>query len=216
MKTATRSTLARRGTGRRGQRGVVLIIALMALVAMTMAAMALVRSVDTGTLVAGNLAFRQDASQTSNIGMEEALNWLEAAYTANAALNPASDPAHPLNKSGSAAGNMGYYSYYMDGGIAVDPLTMTWSSSNSASAGSINGNDVSYIIQRMCGIKDKESDKAECLSSDADSDTHSHKGCHYGQDCGQMSDAGKSPIFRITVRTAGPKNTLSYLQALVY
>lgn len=216
MKTVHRAVLVGRDAGRGSQRGVVLIIALIALVSMTLAAMALVRTVDTGTLVAGNLSFRQDVSQTGNIGIEEALNWLDATYTANAALNPATDPSHPLNKSASSAGNMGYYSYYIDSGVAVDPLTMTWSSSNSASAGSFNGNEVSYIIQRMCGIKDTISDKAECLSSDADSDTHSHKGCHYGQDCGQVVAGGKSPIYRITVRTAGPKNTLSYLQALVY
>ena len=41
------------------QRGVVLFIALIALVAMSLAAVALVRSVDTATIIAGNLAFKQ-------------------------------------------------------------------------------------------------------------------------------------------------------------
>ena len=42
-----------------GQSGVVLFIALIVLVAMSLAGVALVRSVDTNLLIAGNLAFKQ-------------------------------------------------------------------------------------------------------------------------------------------------------------
>ena len=45
----------------KSQKGVVLFFALIALVAMSLAAAALVRSVDSGVLVAGNLAFKQSA-----------------------------------------------------------------------------------------------------------------------------------------------------------
>ena len=51
-----------RGAGT--QRGLVLFFALIALVAMSLAALALVRSVDTSTLISGNLAFRQAVSYT--------------------------------------------------------------------------------------------------------------------------------------------------------
>jgi Tfp pilus assembly protein PilX len=40
-------------------RGAVLFIALIVLVAMTLAGIAIMRSVDTATLIAGNLAFKQ-------------------------------------------------------------------------------------------------------------------------------------------------------------
>ena len=47
---------------RRAQRGVSLLFALMALAAMLLAAVALVRSVDSGALVLGNLGFKQEAT----------------------------------------------------------------------------------------------------------------------------------------------------------
>ncbi|MEJ7807583.1 MAG: hypothetical protein WKG03_16870, partial [Telluria sp.] len=54
------------------QRGVVLLMALIALVALTLAGLAMVRSVDTGNVIAGNMAFRQAAMQQVDVGIEAA------------------------------------------------------------------------------------------------------------------------------------------------
>src|SRR4051794_33864237 len=54
--------ISSRGIAHRRQQGVVLLIALIVLVAMTLAGIGLVRSVDTGNMVAGNLAFKQGAT----------------------------------------------------------------------------------------------------------------------------------------------------------
>jgi Tfp pilus assembly protein PilX len=192
---------------RRTQGGAVLLIALIAMIAMTLAALALVRTVDTGTLVASNLSFKQDASHSGDIAVEQALTWLDTTYTASASLNPMTDASHPFNHSNPSTG---YYSH-----MTLDPLSpATWS--GSALAGTYGGNTISYIIQRMCRLVDTPSGSAECLSSDADSDNYSHKVCHYNDDCGQVVPSGTSPIYRITVRIQGAKNTLSYLQALVF
>lgn len=51
---------------RRAQQGVVLFVALIILVAMTLAGIALMRSVDTNVLIAGNLAFRQGATMAGD------------------------------------------------------------------------------------------------------------------------------------------------------
>src|SRR5450830_1873633 len=59
------------------QRGVIMLIALITLVAMTLAAIALVRSVDTTNIIAGNLAFQQSATNAGDIGSEKAIQWLE-------------------------------------------------------------------------------------------------------------------------------------------
>ena len=61
---------------RERQRGVVLFIALIVLVAMALAGIALVRSVDTGILVAGNIAFKQGATNAGDQGLEAARTWL--------------------------------------------------------------------------------------------------------------------------------------------
>jgi Tfp pilus assembly protein PilX len=63
------------------QSGVVLIIALIVLVAMTLAALALVRSVDTNNLIAGNMAFQQAAKHSADAGVEAAATWLKANST---------------------------------------------------------------------------------------------------------------------------------------
>ena len=64
------------GTVRLRMRGAGLIIALVVLTAMSLAALALVRTVGTGLLVAGNLAFRQAAVLAADAGGEAAIAWL--------------------------------------------------------------------------------------------------------------------------------------------
>jgi type IV pilus assembly protein PilX len=65
------------GGAARRQRGLSLLFALMALAAMSLAAAALVRSVDTGALVIGNLGFKQDATAAAAQGAEQAITWLQ-------------------------------------------------------------------------------------------------------------------------------------------
>ena len=60
----------------RAQRGVILFIALIVLVAMSLAGIALMRSVDTNVLIAGNLAFRQATTNMADVGVEAARSWL--------------------------------------------------------------------------------------------------------------------------------------------
>jgi Tfp pilus assembly protein PilX len=56
------------------QRGVVLLIALIMLVAMTLAGIGMMRSVDTGTVIAGNLAFKQATLNASDMGTSGGFN----------------------------------------------------------------------------------------------------------------------------------------------
>lgn len=182
------------------QGGVVLFMALIALVAMTLAAVALVRSVDSGAMVAGNLAFRQAATRTADIGIEAATSWLKATYTANKTIDVATELSHPFNNDSG-----GYYSNMVE-----DPRTRTgWTV-----VGSYAGNQVSYIIERMCETAGKLPEDARC-QGDPDADNNSHKVCHYNENCGQIKTIG-SQYYRITARAQGPKNTLSFVQALVY
>ena len=63
-----RSTTGRSAgvSGPRRERGVVLLIALIVLVAMTLAGIGMMRSIDTGTMVSGNIGFRQAAVATGD------------------------------------------------------------------------------------------------------------------------------------------------------
>lgn len=69
------------------QAGVVLFIALIALVVMSLAAVALIRSVDTNTLIAGNISYKQSALVSSDSGVETALSWLTTQTDLNENLN---------------------------------------------------------------------------------------------------------------------------------
>src|SRR4029450_482258 len=60
----------------RRERGAILFIALIVLVAMSLAGIALMRSVDTNVLIAGNLAFRQGATSAGDWGIESARIWM--------------------------------------------------------------------------------------------------------------------------------------------
>jgi len=54
------------------EKGLALLVAMIALVAMSLAGIALVRSIDTNTMIAGNLAFRQGATLSADAGTETA------------------------------------------------------------------------------------------------------------------------------------------------
>lgn len=58
------------------QRGVVLLIALIVLVAMTLAGIAMMRSVDTGIIITGNMAFKQTTIHAGDVGIDSGFDSL--------------------------------------------------------------------------------------------------------------------------------------------
>ena len=81
------------------QRGVVLFLALIALAILSLAAVALIRSVDTNTLIAGNLSFKQAATTSADAGTEAAITMLLGMRdsSANAGKNVLMDATHTFN-----------------------------------------------------------------------------------------------------------------------
>lgn len=195
------------------QRGVVLFIALIALVVMSLAAVALIRSVDTATIIAGNLAFRQAATSSSDRGFNDpangALAWLTATDTANSTKDPTTDATHAFNITNTGAG---YYSN-ADPSLSLT-ADATWTGGSVALPDDGSGYTVRYLIQRMCLTANQLLAETSCLLSDADIDTSSHRVIE-ATGAGAKKP-GKPPLYRITIRTAGPRNTFSYIQAFVY
>jgi len=115
-------------------RGAVLFIALIVLVAMTLAGIAIMRSVDTATLIAGNLAFKQGTVQSSDNGVEFAYQWLLA------------------NRPTLSVNNLpqGYNSGYAN---PIWTNSATWASSVMVGTDAA-GNTISYQIHRMCNCAD--------------------------------------------------------------
>src|SRR3954468_3151175 len=132
------------------QRGVVLFFALVCLLSIMLAAVALVRSVDTSTLISGNLAFQQSATASGDAGTEAAMAWLTTVETANAAKNVLNDPSHAFNVDDGARG---YYSS-LNPAKSLTASTGTrflWDNTDSVLlAADSSGNTTRYVIQRMC------------------------------------------------------------------
>jgi type IV pilus assembly protein PilX len=216
MKSPSNIKLHPSGSAAR-QRGVVLFFALIALVVMSLAAVALIRSVDTSTMIAGNLAFKQSATTSGDSGVEAAINALNATQTAMQAIpsNVLMDPANALNVTNAANG---YYSNADPAMSLTDPANWVDAKSMLVTSDDGAGNEVRYIIQRMCRNPNVVVSKTNCLFSAAALDNN-------GQQVPLPSDvcqgsgcpsAGQSPQYRITSRIAGPANTVSYIQAFVY
>jgi len=199
------------------ERGLVLFFALIALVALSLAAVALIRSVDTSAIIAGNLAFKQAAAISGDAGVEAAMVWLRNEQDANGTKNVITDSTHTFNLDNAAAG------YYSNADPALDLFDDgTWDDGHSLLVGNdpdpITGNTTRYVIQRMCRNANQPIQTADCLFSGAVLDNngqHVKLPQEVCQGAGCPS-AGQSPQIRITSRVTGPKNTVSYIQAFVY
>lgn len=186
-------------------RGAVLFIALIVLVAMTLAGIAIMRSVDTATLIAGNLAFKQGTIQSADNGVEQAYQWL----LANRAALATSSPSQGYN-SGFANPSWGNPATW------VDVVTVGQDAA---------GNTISYQIHRMCNCADA-SYSGNCPATGQpnqcalDNPTAGAAPPPPGQGESFVTGAAgyqQDPkvYYRITVRSQGPRNTFSYVQSMV-
>ena len=211
------------------QRGVVLFFALVALVALSLSAVALIRSVDTSTLIAGNLAFKQSATRTSDQVVDSAIQAAYAQQIASSALSLLNDPTHSFNVTclalrpagtlsatdpGCAAIVPGYHSNF-DSTLDLKAST-TWNDINSVLVSDDgNGNTTRYLIQRMCKNANQPLITAQCLTSGNQVQLNPQGMKDYQNACTVQADcdpAAVSPVVRITTRVTGPKSTVSYVQ----
>ncbi|MBK9609067.1 MAG: hypothetical protein IPO58_22580 [Betaproteobacteria bacterium] len=188
----------------RGQGGAVLFIAIIVIVVMTLAGIALVRSIDTSNLIAGNLAFHESATHSGDTGVEAAIAWLLANST-GATLNADSPSngyaANGINAAQSPAVGQTWDAYWT-ATLAARARTL---STNTA------GNTVSYVIDRMCSFAGSPTAGATCAASPLVTAATGN-----AEVAGKLQLAASSLVYyRITARVAGPRNTVSYVQATV-
>lgn len=190
------------------QEGAVLFFALIALVVMTLAAVALIRSVDTNTLIAGNLAFKQSATSSGDAGTEAAIIWLQANLGS-------------LDNSNAAAG------YYNSLNQALDLTAQNWSIIGSPAVQDSAGNTVRYVIQRLCNhpaakAAQPNSDvpitvsETNCILTDSPPPSSGMNVLAATEACASCTTTGGGAIYRITAQVTGPRNTISYIQAFVF
>ncbi len=196
--TTTQTPIAMRSK----QSGVTLVITLIVLVAMTLAAISLMRSVDTTNIIAGNLAFQQAATHAADAGTEDAVNNLLPTLAANNQL------------SCSANCPTGYSSFRQP---LQEPPFVTWEAywaGVQARAVTLAtdalGNTVSYMVESLC---DANGQNGTCVFSPP-STVVSCSGSDLGAGS-QECIASARRYYRITSRVQGPRNSVSYIQAIV-
>lgn len=184
-----------------------LLIALIVLVALTMAGIAMMRSVDTSTIVAGNIGFRQSAVNAADQGVQAGYGWVLGQITGAALTND--DPAN------------GYFSS-VPTGEAPDWYTnsASWGNAVVLNGGTPDaaGNVVSYLIHRLCPVPNCASGAAcggvtNVCGQSLSSTTLSGEGMD--QSAPNYFTSPPSVHYRVTVRAVGPRNSVAYVQTLM-
>jgi type IV pilus assembly protein PilX len=173
------------------------------LVAMTMAGIAMMRSVDTATLVAGNLAFQQAATKASDKGIEAAMLVIQSKSTGNTTQidDATSGYFATLRAADSPSATTSWQSF--------------WASNFAASANSLTvdqfGNTVYFVIHRECANAAPAGSGGQCVASPAVTASTGN-----AQEAGEVQLTGSSQVYyRITVRVTGPRRTETYVQSHV-
>lgn len=198
LPTARSATAAR-------QQGVVLFVALIVLVVMALAGVAMMRQSGSGLSIAGNVGMKQNATAAGDFGTESAIAWWSAQRNVPGALD-ADVPGEGYFSSWGAAG---------DPRLSGDPTRYPWGSAKQATANDGTGNEVSYIIERLCLNPNQATNIAGqlCVNSPVEDGRDKSGTCdHYPKSCG---DDITAIHYRISSRIQGPKNTVSYTQVMV-
>lgn len=205
------------------QRGVVLLLALIMLVAMTLAGIVLYRQIGSGLIIARNLSFKRTAAVAADRGIEAARTWLVAQTVAALEQGNIAAGYYPgwCNVS-LTAGNIPDAD---NNGIpdncgvtpapsAFDPLTYNWANAVVATNDDGAGNEVRYVIHRLCQIPGGiDAANQQCVTIGSTMSGGSQGVASYGS---QALANTFQPYFRITSRVLSPTNTVVYTQSIVY
>ena len=190
----------------------VLFIALIVLVAMTLAGLALVRSVDTANVIAGNLAFKQSTLQAGDLGVEAAVTALPTiiAGSVDTDLTPAASSTNP---------NYWYYASRRETDTYGVPTQKQAGAAGAATAidwtqlpiaATTAGNSVRIVIDRLCQGPPPVTDLlANCFAEAGVGGSGSQKAG------ASIFTATPTVYYRLTARVTGPRNTVSMVQAIL-
>ena len=218
------------------QRGVSLIVALVVLIALTLSGVALIRSMDTTNLIAGNLSFKQATTQGADQGVETAIAWLAANNSGgflNNDLNNGNSFYVASTIGNDAIATLGstenFWRNYTNNDSASVPCYLPMAGASliggSVCAGAptrdaTSGNIVGFIIQRLCNAQGLVS-VAGCSVPIVTSGGSVITGSGNNEGAGDVATTSGSitvstmVYYRITARAQGPNNTTSYVQAIV-
>ena len=171
-------------------------ITLIALVLLLVAAAAMLRAVDTSGMLAGNLAFRRDLANRSETAIAAARAALvSGALSTGAArtvdLASANYSATRLPSSGGVPTVLASASAYKAAGYAAstaDKVTLRW------------------VIDRQCASGTVAFSTGACESVTSNGDAG-------GSSWLRKPNGASRPVYRISIRVTGPRDTEAYFQS---
>jgi type IV pilus assembly protein PilX len=195
-----------RGAAPRAQHGTMLIIALIVLVSLTLAGVAMMRSVDTASIVSGNIAFKQSTVVASDQGIQAAYGWIQSVSGSATLYNDGVNGTTSQGYVASVAANES--ASWWD-----DPVV--WGTAYQVNGGfaDASGNIVYYLIHRMCPPSLTGKAPNSSCASTADSVTISGEGVD--QSTANFFTRPPAYHYRITVRSQGPRNSVSIVQTMI-
>jgi hypothetical protein len=192
------------------EHGVVLFVALLVMVALSIAGVALLRSTDAATAVTGNLVLKQAASLAVDRGIERAINavWEAAPMLDRTQHAPAQNfYACIRGSTGACMAANGIVPKIPDLLLSVNGCSGAGLASGLL-ANDDAGNRSCYVIERMClapGPAIRSNCNLATGALGADPGTEHYVGLI------RPGDA----FYRVTVRVEGPRNTVTYAQAVL-
>lgn len=217
-----RAMRARRFAAAR-QRGISLLFALIALVSLLLAAVALVRSVDTGGQIVGNLGFKQDATSSADQAAEQAMVWLNAnvGATLDADVDASGYYATSLDAldvtgQGSTAATRAVVDWTGDGcgSYPVGSYSLCKSASPEVTVNGVNR--ARYVVMRLCRVAGTP-DTSDCaVPIDTPTTSSSNKGdCGFYKDCHATMAVAAGQYYRIVVRSQSARGTVAFTETIV-
>lgn len=187
--------LNRAASMKKPQNGAVLMITLIILAVMTLTGITLIRSVDTTTLIAGNLAFQHSTRNLADQGIETAIDWL------------ISQPADTLFNDSPDGYKASYHPSQPSGDNPDSSLPETWndfwSRITHQTVPPPADYSLAYVIHRLC---DKSGNPDPMAAGDP-----SH--CSTPP---TPPDATQQEIYyRIIAHAEGPRKASSFVQVVV-
>lgn len=180
------------------QAGITLFLTLIALVSMTLAAVAMMRSIDTGGLVAGNLALKQSSVQESDVGINVAFNCLDAGGALTAGIDLGANNA-----------TCNYYASLQPDANKPYGVPDVLETATPLPTNAATGNTVTYVIERMCNLTGTF-DNAKCVPS-----PFGRKEPKIDAHLNNKTLTPKQALYRVSVKTTGPRNVSSYSQMVM-
>lgn len=196
------------------QRGVVLLFSLIALVIMLIVATALVRSFNNSLFTAGNIGFKRDLQNQSELAVDKVLRefrtggTLATSASRGAALKASnySETMLPTNAQG------------IPDALQTDTAFATYGEASNDIVPADAGVKIRYVIDRLCATTGDETTLGAdtCRLADNATQPGTSESNWQGADRTINGKRGAVPqgvVYRMSIRVSGPRNTQSFFQS---